>query len=230
MARFVVTVDFPTPPFPLATTITRVVDVGESSGDCFCGPGRSWPTSACRCSCVITPRFTSTCATPGSSLTFTLIESMIVSRSGHPLIVRSASTSTDPSRLARLSLLGPGLGRSCRNLCLPLAPLRFGVPEGGNLCLPLAPLRFGAPGGGMRPCRGSALRSLRGCRVGALRCRMGALRPCRRAARDSRPVFGRPNVRRSLPGLLVLGRLQRLGPALILHAGADGFLLLLFVG
>jgi len=28
-------------------------------------------------------------------------------------------------------------------------------------------------------------------------------------------------VRRSLPGLLVLGRLQRLGPALILHAGAD---------
>src|SRR2546430_11360640 len=103
-----------------------------------------------------------------------------------------------PSRLARLSLLGPGLGRSCRNLCLPSPPLRFG-----------------APGGGMRPCRGSALRSLRG-------------RP--RAARDSRPVFGRPNVRRSLPGLLVLGRLQRLRPALVLHAGADGFLLLLFVG
>jgi len=56
------------------------------------------------------------------------------------------------------------------------------------------------------------------------------MRPCRRAAGHSRPVFGRPNGRGSLPGLLVLGRLQRLAPALVLHAGADGVLLLLFVG
>src|SRR5205807_9616056 len=77
----------------------------------------------------------------------------------------------------------------------------------------------------MGPYRGSALRSLRR--------RMGALPSRRGARRHGGPVFGRSNVRCSLPGLLVLGGLQSLRPlraAFVLHAGSDGLLLLLVVG
>src|SRR5579859_3817863 len=97
-ARFTVTDDLPTPPFPLATAYTRVSELGSANGMARSGrPPRSRPCSSRRCSSLITSRCTSTPDTPGTAVTAAVTSLVMVSRSGQPATVRYTSTRTLPA-------------------------------------------------------------------------------------------------------------------------------------
>ena len=97
-ARLAVTVDLPTPPFPLATARTRTPLVGDRKGE---AAPPSWPRSlamrAWRSSGPITPKCTSTARTPGRRATRSRMDCTITSRRGQPPMVSTASTRTCPS-------------------------------------------------------------------------------------------------------------------------------------
>ena len=99
-ARFTVTVDFPTPPFPLAMVRTRTGDSGvmkEERRVALTSPPRSLAISAWRSLGAISPRVTSTSRTPGMVRTRSRMLLTMVSRSGQALMVRRALTLTRPS-------------------------------------------------------------------------------------------------------------------------------------
>ncbi len=106
-ARLTVTDDLPTPPLPLATAITRVVE-GTSVGAAF---SRAFQRARCIaavfCSGVISPYSTATAVTPGSPRTFDSTSCLICVRSGQPAVVRATRTVTAPSGSTRMSSTMP---------------------------------------------------------------------------------------------------------------------------
>ena len=88
--------DFPTPPFPLATAMTRQsagMRITPSSG----APPRSFCVSACRSSGVITSNESSTPVTPGTPASACSTCVSNESRSGQPAIVSTIVSATTPS-------------------------------------------------------------------------------------------------------------------------------------
>ena len=125
-ARFTVTLDLPTPPFPDATAIT-VVRPSVKNVCCWAGaaPPRSLVTSSWRSPSLIGLSTTSTAFTPGSGMTAAFTSRSMRSFSGHPSIVIRTCTWTEPSSTTMsfsipMSSIGlPISGSStCRRACL----------------------------------------------------------------------------------------------------------------
>src|SRR5579859_713888 len=121
-ARFTVTDDLPTPPFPLAMAKTLVSESGLANGISGSGlPPRSLPCRALRCSSLITSSPTCTRATPSILLTAAVTSRVMVSRIGHPATVSQTSTLTAPSGPTSTSLTMPRsvIGRWISGSCTP---------------------------------------------------------------------------------------------------------------
>ena len=106
-ARFTVTDDLPTPPLPLATASTRVVDGTSVGPACSRALNRARCIAADFCSRVISPYSTFTAVTPGRPRTFDSTSWRICARSGHPAVVSATFTTTPPSGPTRTSSTMP---------------------------------------------------------------------------------------------------------------------------
>ena len=95
-ARFTVTEDFPTPPFPDAIPITRVNESGWANGINFSRPLRIIFFTLSRCSCDITPNVNSTDVTPSMAETAPVISVRKRSCIGQPDIVKRIERETLP--------------------------------------------------------------------------------------------------------------------------------------
>ena len=95
-------VDFPTPPFPDATAMTRVPGESEIVRSALLPP-RSRVTSADFSSGVMTSKPSRTRVTPGTSPTKRETCSWNESRSGQPATVSAIVTETEPSSSTRTS-------------------------------------------------------------------------------------------------------------------------------
>src|SRR2546421_470938 len=128
-ARFTVTEDLPTPPLPLATAYTRVLEPGWANGMTgSAAPGpRRLACSSLRCSGLITPKSISTPATAGTALTAAVMSARSLSRIGQPATVSRMPSSATPSRPT--DTLG---GAAVR------VPVRFVVRSAGVLAVGLA--------------------------------------------------------------------------------------------
>ena len=117
MARFTLTEDFPTPPFPELTAITRVV------GDTWVGSARSRAFSlaldirSARWRLVMAVVLTTTSSTPGKESALRRVSPSIWPRRGHSAIVRANPMVTVPSGAAsteatipKLTMLSPSSG------------------------------------------------------------------------------------------------------------------------
>ena len=96
-ARFTVTLDLPTPPFPEAIAMIEVCGGNEIVVSGAAGaPPRSPETSFSRSSVLIGVSSTSTRSTPSSGWTAAVTSLVIRSLSGHPSMVRRTWTRTTP--------------------------------------------------------------------------------------------------------------------------------------
>src|SRR5947207_2949955 len=123
VARLTVSDDLPTPPFPDATAITRVVGSSWIALSSAGRPPRSFDVSAARSSGVITSKSRRTDPTPSSPPTSFATWSWNDERSGHPATVSAILTVTSPpatvtSRTMSRSVTGL---RSSGSITLPSA-------------------------------------------------------------------------------------------------------------
>ena len=138
-ARLTVTDDLPTPPLPLATASTRVVDGTSVGAACSRALKRARCIAAVFCAGVISPYSTFTPVTPGRPRTFDSTSRLICARSGHPAVVSATVTLTWPSGDTRISSTIP------RSTTL--------APSSGSITPPRMPRTSSADGGG--PATGS---------------------------------------------------------------------------
>ena len=106
-ARFTVTEDLPTPPLPLATASTRVVDGTSVGAACSRALKRARCIAADFCAWFISPYSTLTFVTPGRPSTFDCTSRLIWARSGQPAVVSTTFTVTRPSSVTRASSTMP---------------------------------------------------------------------------------------------------------------------------
>src|SRR5581483_8159577 len=153
-ARLTVSVDFPTPPLPDATAMTRVLGSSWIALSSRGRPPRSFVVSALRSSGVITSKARRTEATPGSEPTSRSTCSSNAERRGQPATVSAIRTVTSPPSIAMprtMSSSVTGL-RSSGSITFASAPRmssRVGIGgERSALVQPQALLQpDGVPGG-----------------------------------------------------------------------------------
>ena len=104
--------DFPTPPLPDATPMTRVSDSGCANGMNFSRPPRNNFFTLLRCSSFMTPKSTSTLEIPETLLTAPVISPRNLSCIGHPEIVKRILSFATPCVISTDSTMpSSGSGR-----------------------------------------------------------------------------------------------------------------------
>ena len=122
-ARFTVTVDLPTPPFPDATAYTLVSESGRANGMSLLGPPCSWSRRAVRCSSVITPSVSRRSVTPRTLAPRRSRPWSACRASGRPRWSAAPSGSTTPSAPTASASDHPQLGDG---------PADLGILDGGQ--------------------------------------------------------------------------------------------------